>query len=920
MARDEGQNAPARHPAGLDGVSNAMKKWLTALAMAVLVVGVAPLGWSVAASTIPGATNAPAPEVAPDEVPDQTGADLTAKDAVRFTQTNGPAGGAMSVIELSPLYPIDFTIFAANSFGGFYRSTDDGVTWSQMNEGLEASLDIRDIAATNSYPRDFTIFLATSAGVYRSVDGGSTWELKNGSDDGAITTTNARTVAVSPAFQSDRTVFVGTSGGGVFRSTDGGETWQAYNQGLVDRSISALAVSAAYTKDCAVFAGSGGGSTVEGGTGGTGVFKVDCNDQWTNISEVPGTGPLTNVWVTDIAVVPFYGLAGCPYRIEQPNGRYTPGGCWNGWFVAAATAYNGVYIGMTDPEPTDASVWTWARIDNRTPGFSGREAVGLAISPDFANEKRIIATSRNGGAVGDFGISYTKDISGTLTSEVSPSTGWYDAANQTTTGRPLNEDIRSVAMAPDFLNNRALWAAAWGNLPYKGTAAPQGTYAEPSISWQDKADQQSNVFSYVWSVAAAGLPVSPTTMFAGTWGNGLHRSTDGGNNWTRVAFNPNYAFVSGNSRVPAADQNDVRSVILSPNYTSDGTVLGGTFGQGLLRSTDSGSTWTVIQPTTSAGQQLDPFFRSLAVPPTFNNSSANRLLLGGTRGGGLLRSASGGDPGTWEAINGGLGGDSLSIRSIAVSPSFNTDTTAFIGTDGGLFKSNNVNHPNRLLVGWTGTGNQGTQSPIILQTVEGYSAGENVPPPPGDDINRNGLTGAVDQGSRGSLSGKVLNIVTSVGLSPTYNDQATPTGGANTTVFASVWGSGIYRSKDKGATWTSLTRNQPGFGTALDLTRSIVLSPFYGRGGDQTLYAATFDEGIWVSTDDGATWSEFAGGTLPWIDQQDIASLAVTPTGVSGNPNEYTVFAGTSGRGVYSFTDSKVPQAFLPRLFRSRAD
>ena len=56
-------------------------------------------------------------------------------------------------------------------------------------------------------------------------------------------TTEVVALEASPAFANDDTLFAGTPVG-VFRSTDGGDSWQQVNQGLKNTLISALGVCA----------------------------------------------------------------------------------------------------------------------------------------------------------------------------------------------------------------------------------------------------------------------------------------------------------------------------------------------------------------------------------------------------------------------------------------------------------------------------------------------------------------------------------------------------------------------------------------------------------------------------------------------------------------------------------------------------
>ena len=318
-----------------------------------------------------------------------------------------------------------------------------------------------------------------------------------------------------------------------------------------------------------------------------------------------------------------------------------------------------------------------------------------------------------------------------------------------------------------------------------------------------------------------------------------------------------------------------------------------------------------------AHQPTDPFIRALALQPNYQNGVPTRqTVFAGTRGGGVHRSVDGG--GTWEAINGGLRGDALSTRALAISPNFAGDATIFLGTDGGIYKATSATS-HRLDVNWAGVGMNG---PTLLSADSVQSADSTAPgmlPAAPDDVDfrPSGLAQVVQQAASGGLSAKALNIVTSIVLSPRYNDRA-PAPGDDTTLFAAVWGSGIYRSTDKGATWTPLTRDNPDAGPNLRLVRSLAISPFYGTTGDHTVYAATMDNFVYRSRDNGQTWERFQGQ----IDTRDVASLTtvLNQTAPPGEFNEYTVYAGTAGRGVFAYTNRArplSPQSYLPLVRRS---
>lgn len=117
--------------------------------------------------------------------------------------------------------------------GGMLRSTDHGETWTVISEGLDTTLPCTSVAMDPSSPKDRrTLYcVVQTQGVFRSDDGGKTWQKKSagvGRDDNP----NVLQVKLGP----DGAVYALVEGrsenwkftfgpGGLWRSTDRGETW-----------------------------------------------------------------------------------------------------------------------------------------------------------------------------------------------------------------------------------------------------------------------------------------------------------------------------------------------------------------------------------------------------------------------------------------------------------------------------------------------------------------------------------------------------------------------------------------------------------------------------------------------------------------------------------------------------------------------
>ncbi len=116
--------------------------------------------------------------------------------------------------------------------------------------------------------------------------------------------------------------------------------------------------------------------------------------------------------------------------------------------------------------------------------------------------------------------------------------------------------------------------------------------------------------------------------------------------------------------------------------------------------------------------------------------------------------------------------------------------------------------------------------------------------------------------------------ITAVAVSPSYDAVANPT------LFIAVEGKGVFKTTDKGANWTL-------FNNGLD-SLNVTCLAFSPNGA--VLFAGTKDQGVYRSLD-GADWVSARTG----LKNLHITSLAISPDFLKDN----TLFAGTYGDGVY---------------------
>jgi photosystem II stability/assembly factor-like uncharacterized protein len=503
----------------------------------------------------------------------------------------------------SPAFAADNTLVIAAG-GGVYKSTNRGTSWTAINTGLSSTAlaDLRTIAFSPAYAADSTLFLGTGrAGIWRSTDGGTSWTAIN---TGHSPQKDVGSIVISPNFATDRTLFTGCPSWQGFKSTNGGDSWTMYQFNIdwidegnrINPDVWAMAMSPNFPTDRTLFVG----------TFGTGVLKsTDASATWS----ISRSGMMAQR-MSAIAVSPNFGADRTVY-------------------VSSGGA--GVFAS------TDGGL-TWHSKNAQT--FSLLDTYALIISPDFANDGTLFAGNHMGMGNGRNGITRTTDGGASWTN---PETGLE------------NRNVRALAFSPDYANDHTVFA---------GTLCIDfPTCTDSFVNGVFKSTDGGNT----WARALTGLPkrgiytiaVSPGyasdgTLFAGMWEGGVYKSTNGGANWSNASTG------LGNLRV--------WSVALSPAFATDATLFAGTDG-GLYRSTNGGASWT-HQSNTIGTRRVT----SIVVSSEF---ATDRTLYCGSNYGGVLRSTDGGA--TWATFVSGLG--HTYVQAMGISRGANP--TVFAGTVGG---------------------------------------------------------------------------------------------------------------------------------------------------------------------------------------------------------------------------------------------
>jgi photosystem II stability/assembly factor-like uncharacterized protein len=119
-----------------------------------------------------------------------------------------------------------------------FLSTNRGRQWVAWNFGL-FDPHILCIAPSPNFNRDRTVFVGTETGLFRSSNGGRSWQdIALPVDDAVLS------LAMSSGCAGDRMVLIGTETHGLLASQDEGRTWQRLAESLVTGAVNDIVVAA----------------------------------------------------------------------------------------------------------------------------------------------------------------------------------------------------------------------------------------------------------------------------------------------------------------------------------------------------------------------------------------------------------------------------------------------------------------------------------------------------------------------------------------------------------------------------------------------------------------------------------------------------------------------------------------------------
>jgi photosystem II stability/assembly factor-like uncharacterized protein len=419
------------------------------------------------------------------------------------------------------------------------------------------------------------------------------------------------TLAISPDFESDRTLYVGIYDTGVYRTTDGGVTWSLLRLGLDGMALRiwGMSISPDFGTDRTLFL-----STESG------LFKTsDGGSHWQPSGTVRHT-------VKCVAISPGFGMDGCAFAGSVVGAHKTTdrGTSWNAvnngllaWDVDAMVASpnyadDGTVFAGRNVHPNPAPVLrtadggaTW---DVSSAGLDVVSINCLAVSPNFPSNPMLLAGTEPG-----------------LWKSSDHGDSWQQV------GIPWSGNDRNV---------RAVGIGAGAEV-FAATTAYIYCSDDGGVHWRTHSTD--------WWRSALCLAISPNYASDGMLAMGASRGI-------QVSVNRGRSWSTSRAGLPAYA--GARSIVFSPGFATDGTLFAALSGKdgGVYKSTDRGTTWQGM----NNGIQ-----RSAEAVAISANYRTDQTVYAGTSGSGVFRSEDGGA--SWLPVGDGPG--DRRIRALFVSDS-----------------------------------------------------------------------------------------------------------------------------------------------------------------------------------------------------------------------------------------------------------
>lgn len=423
----------------------------------------------------------------------------------------------------------------------------------------------------------------------------------------------------------------------------------------------------------------------------------------------------------------------------------------------------------------------------------------LAVSPTFLQDRTVVLATSAAGA----DRLYLSTDGGDSWVEKTIATEQVDGAVKT------HGNFRVIAISPIYFSDRTIFVVSDDGLVRS---------ADGGSTWSAVAACPDGTPNYIaYEPVLADPPALWLSCFSFPKGF-LYRSADGGANWEEVSL------------TGSPDEKPyIYGLSFSPHFSANGLMMAATYSGGVFLSRDGGDSWNRLL-------NLSP--ELLTSSPVFAPAAENPPIWVGTFRRGVWYSSDGGA--TWGEKNDGLGRQGL--YALAISPNFARDGTMYVGGSGtGLHISADGGASWQPSPGFPESG--ATIGSIFFSPA--FSTDRTI----FVLVSEKGIYRSADGGA------SWLEVFSDDGVSALALHPQFP-------VVPDVWiatrGGRIYHSVDGGGIWSE---REPV--SACDIC-SVNIHPGFDREGKFEVWAAAMRTGVFVSKDKGASWTRKTAFPRPY--------------------------------------------------------
>jgi hypothetical protein len=258
----------------------------------------------------------------------------------------GNIGGRIRSILIHPT--ATDTMWAGSATGGVFKTTNGGASWTHLDDFM-ANLAVASLVAHPSTPNtiyagtgeSFTFNITgagnTGAGVFKSTDGGTTWNQLPSTATAAWSFVNR--LSINPG---NSQMLLAAVSSGIMRSSDGGGSWTSEHS------------STAAVKDLD-YDPVNGNNAIAGGDFGIALYSVDAGDTWHAATGIPtaGSGRVEVAYHRgnpSIAYASVNRSSGTLYRSVDGGHTYTQVNTGTNYLATQGNYDNALWVSPTNPD------------------------------------------------------------------------------------------------------------------------------------------------------------------------------------------------------------------------------------------------------------------------------------------------------------------------------------------------------------------------------------------------------------------------------------------------------------------------------------------------------------------------------------------------------------------------------------------